>query len=201
MKRPIAELLMITLKPGAEAARRQSEHEAWQILRRKQGYVTHRVYEQLTDPLQHLVYSEWESKKAVDGARQHLRDTPLMRRARSTLASVPQRIIFDLIGPVTSTKGLELPKEGVAAMMMSRRAADDHTWQPRETQLWKVLSSQPGHITHLLLRGFDDPLLVGSLSHWLDGSAFEAALMQARNVAGETLPADTASALYRALPW
>src|SRR6266852_2274713 len=102
MKRPVAELLTLTVRAGAEEERAQCEREAWQILRRKQGYVTHRIYRHAADPLRRLVYSEWESKKAVDGARQHLHGTPLMRRARAALASAPQRVIMELVGALTS---------------------------------------------------------------------------------------------------
>lgn len=187
----------MTLKPGAEAERRQTEHEAWQILRRKQGYVTHRVYHQVDAPLQRLVYSEWESKKAVDGARQHLQGTPLMRRARSTLAAGLQRLVVDIVGPVTSTKGLELPEAAIAVTLMGRLTQPDGTWQSREAELWKLLSSRPAHITHVLFRGADDPLFVGSLSHWNDGAAFEAALAQVNTLGKEALPRDFAAVHYK----
>lgn len=175
MKRPIAELLTMTIKPGAEAERTQYEHEAWQILRRKQGYVTHRIYQRLGDPVQRLVYSEWESKKAADGARQHLQGTPLMRRARSVLTAAPHRLVVELVGPVTSTKGLDLPDGAVATSALTRLADNAGTWRDQEERLGKTLSSQPGHITHVLFRGFEDPLQVGSVSHWVDASAFETA--------------------------
>ncbi len=176
MKRPIAELLTMTLKAGAESERAQYEHEAWQILRRKQGYVTHRIYQHAAEPLQRLVYSEWEGVKAVDGARQHLQGTPLMRRARAALAAAPRRQLVELVGPITSTKGLDLPERAVAASAMTRLSSDDGTWRAQEEELWKTLSGQPGHITHVLFRGFDEPLFVGSISHWADAEAFEQAL-------------------------
>jgi heme-degrading monooxygenase HmoA len=184
MKRPIAELLTLQLKPDAASEHRQAEQETWQILRRKQGYVTHRIYQYASDPLQWLVYSEWESKKVVDGARQHLQATPLGRRARATLAKSPQRLILDLVGPVTSTKGLDLPESAVAATMMKRLPDDASTWHEREARLWMALSKQAGHITHVLFRGFDDPLLVGSLSHWSDASALDAALAHMNSIDG-----------------
>jgi heme-degrading monooxygenase HmoA len=197
MKRPIAELLTIHLKPDAASERRQAEQETWQILRRKQGYVTHRIYQHASDPLQWLVYSEWESKKAADGARQHLQATPLGRRARAALAKAPQRLVLDLVGPVTSTKGLDLPERAVAAMMMNRLADGASTWHEREVQLWTALSKQAGHITHVLFRGFDDPLLVGSLSHWLDASGLDAALAHMNSLEG--LPHDLACVRYTPL--
>jgi heme-degrading monooxygenase HmoA len=178
MKRPIAELLVITLNPGAEAERTHVEREAWQILRRKQGYVTHRIYRHLTNPLQRLVYSEWESAKAVDGARQYLQGTPLMRHARTTLAAAPQRSLLEMAGPITSTKGLDLPDGAVAANAVARLNAPTDSWREQEQSFWKTLASQPGHVTHVLLRGIDDRLVVGSFSHWADADVFQKALAQ-----------------------
>jgi heme-degrading monooxygenase HmoA len=176
MKRPIAELLVMTLNPGAEAERAHVEREAWQILRRKQGYVTHRIYRHLTNPLQRLVYSEWESTKAVDGARQHLQGTPLMRHARATLATAPQRSLLEIAGPLTSTKGLDLPDSAVAASAVARLNTLTDSWREKEQSLWKTLASQPGYVTHVLLRGIDDRLVAGSLSHWADADVFQKAL-------------------------
>jgi heme-degrading monooxygenase HmoA len=178
MKRPIAELLFMTLNAGGEAEQARAEHEAWQILRRKQGYVTHRIYQQLNNPLVRLAYSEWESTKAVDGARQHLQGTPLMRRARATLAGPPQRLVFEICGPITSTKGLDLAATAVAASGVARLKGPSDSWRVTEQKLWTLLASQPGHVTHVLLRGIADPLAVGSVSHWADAAAFQTALAQ-----------------------
>jgi heme-degrading monooxygenase HmoA len=178
MKRPIAEFLVMTLNAGGEIEQARSEHEAWQILRRKQGYVTHRIYQQLSNPLARLVYSEWESTKAVDGARQHLQGTPLMRRARAALAAPPQRLVFEIAGPITSTKGLDLGDTAVAASGLARLKAPVDVWRATEQKLWALLASQPGHVTHVLLRGISDPLVVGSVSHWADAAAFQTALAQ-----------------------
>ena len=175
-RRPIAELLIITLNAGTEAERAHVDHEAWQILRRKQGYITHRIYRHLTNPLQRLVYSEWEGVKAVDGARQHLQGTPLMRRARAALAAAPQRLVLEIAGPITSTKGLDLPDDAVAASAVARLKAPLDSWRVTEQEFWKTLASQPGHITHVLLRGVDDGSVVGSLSHWAGADAFQTAL-------------------------
>ncbi|HVO22304.1 MAG TPA: hypothetical protein VMW56_01605 [Candidatus Margulisiibacteriota bacterium] len=178
MKRPIAEFLVITLNPGAEAEQARAEHEAWQILRRKQGYVTHRIYRHLSNPLVRLVYSEWESTKAVDGARQHLQGTPLMRRARVTWAAPPQRQVFEISGPITSTKGLDLGDSAVAASGVGRLKPPGDTWRATEQKLWALLASQPGHVTHVLLRRIGEPLVIGSVSHWADAAAFQTALTQ-----------------------
>jgi heme-degrading monooxygenase HmoA len=178
MKRPIAELLIVALNAGAEAERMHVEHEIWQILRRKQGYVTHRLYCRVSDPLQRLVYSEWESTKAVDGARRHLQGTPLMRRARAALAAPPQRWALEITGPITSTKGLDLPGDAVAVSAVARLKAPMDSWRPKEQEFWKVLAAQPGHITHVLLHGIEDRSVVGSFSHWDDAGAFQRALDQ-----------------------
>jgi heme-degrading monooxygenase HmoA len=196
MKRPIAELLTMTLKAGAEAERGQYEREAWQILRRKQGYVTHRIYQQRDDPLARLVYSEWESKKTVDGARQYLQGTPLMRRARSVLANAPQRWVVELVGAITSTKGLDLPDSAIAVTAIGRLAADGGRWREAEEPLAKLLSGQPGHITHVLLRGFDQPTLAGSVSHWVDAEAFEKARAQLDGVTAGHFSEPVAYVLY-----
>jgi heme-degrading monooxygenase HmoA len=175
-KRPIAELLIMTVNAGAETERSHLDQEAWQILRRKPGYVTHRIYQHLSQPLQWLVYSEWESTKAADGARQHLQGKPLMRRARATLSAAPQRLVLELVGPITSTKGLDLADGAVAARLLTRLKLDASQWREKEQTLWQALSSQPGHVTHVLLRGLEDPLVVGSFSHWADAEAFQQAL-------------------------
>ncbi len=168
----------MTVNAGAEAERGHLEQEAWQILRRKQGYVTHRIYQHLSQPLQRLVYSEWESTKAVDGARQHLQGTPLMRRARATLSAAPQRLVLELAGPLTSTKGLDLPEGAVAVTLLAHLRPEVRQWREKEQAFWKTLSNQPGHVTHVLFRGLDDPLLVGSFSHWADANTFQQALAQ-----------------------
>jgi len=185
MKRPIAELLLMTLKPGTEAERAQSEHAAWQILRRKQGYVTHRIYLHTAQPLQRLVYSEWESKKAVDGARQYLQGTPLMRQARASLAAAPQRQIMEFVGPITSTKGLDLP-DGAIGALASEQTSDVAAWQTGAEQRWKILAHQAGHLTHVIWRSLDEGGTVGSFSHWSSAAAFQAALAQATASQGES---------------
>jgi heme-degrading monooxygenase HmoA len=203
MKRPIAELLIITLNAGSEAEQARAEHEAWQILRRKQGYVTHRIYQQLNNPLSRLVYSEWESTKAVDGARQHLQGTPLMRRARATLVGPPQRLVFEISGPITSTKGLDLEDSAIAANGLARLKAPSDSWRVTEQKHWALLASQPGHITHILLRGIGDPLVVGSISHWADSAAFQTALARGESTEGaaaaEALSGPVDYVLYKLL--
>ena len=174
MKRPIAELLTMTLNAGAESARTQHEQAAWQILRRKQGYVTHRIYSQIDNPLHRLVYSEWESKKAVDGARQYLQGTPLMRRARTLLAAAPQRTVVELVGHVTSTKGLDLAPGAVAVLATGRSQPNAEQWPQRVEELQRLFSTQPGHITHVLFRGLDaDATVVGFMAHWIDEATFQ----------------------------
>jgi heme-degrading monooxygenase HmoA len=192
MKRPIAELLTMTISADAESIRSQYEHEAWQILRRKQGYVTHRLYRGLTEPLQRLVYSEWESKKALDGARQHLQGTPLQRRARAALSVAPQRLLVELGGPVTSTKGLDLPSGAVAGNVLVRLAPRAEASHGADERLWKALSSQPGHLATVVFRGFEDPLLLGWLSHWADAELFEQARTHFEEIASSAAAAQPA---------
>ena len=184
MKRPIAEFVNVTLNAGSEAEHARFEHEAWQILRRKQGYVTHRIYQRLGSPLDRLVYSEWESAKAVDGARQPLQGTPLMRRARATIAGAPRRVLREIVGPITSTKGLDLGDGAIAASAIGHLKGATDSWRASEQELWKALASQPGHITHVLLRRIGEPLEVGSFSHWTDSQAFQAALARVDSAAG-----------------
>lgn len=175
MKRPVAELLTMTINAAAESVRTQYEHEAWQILRRKQGYITHRIYQGLEEPLHRLVYSEWESKKALDGARHHLQGTPLMRRARSALGAPPQRWVVELSGPVTSTKGLEVPAGAIATYVFLWLANNGKSSPAREEKLWKALGAEGGHVATVVFHGLDDPLLLGWFSHWADAGAFEKA--------------------------
>jgi len=175
MKRPIAELVTVCLQADAQAAHTRVEHELWQILRRKQGYVTHRVYEQEDDPLRRLVYSEWESKKALDGALQQVQTTPLTRQARAACSAAPQRTVVELVGPVTSTKGLHLPEGATAVTALCRLTEDAAGWQEQAALLWRSLSQEPGHVAHVLFRGFEDPGLVGSLSLWADQASVDRA--------------------------
>ena len=183
MKRPIAELLTMTINAGAESARAQYEHEAWQILRRKQGYITHRIYQGLEQPLERLVYSEWDSKKALDGARQHLQGTPLMRRGRSALTAAPQRWVVELGGPVTSTKGLEVPSGSIAASVFLWLPSNGQNASGREEKVWKALSAQAGHLATVVFHGFDDPLFLGWLAHWTDAAAYEQARVHFAEIA------------------
>ncbi len=187
MKRPIAELLSVAVRAGAESERTQYDHEAWQILRRKQGYVTHRIYYVATAPLQRLIYSEWDGRKAVDGARQHLQGTPLERRARAVLTTAPERLVVELVGPLTSTKGLDLPEGSIAARAVGRLVRDGSTWRAREERMWQALAASAGHITHVVFRGFQDPLFVGSFSHWTDGDAFEKARVEIDPIAEDAI--------------
>lgn len=176
MKRPIAELRIMAVPAGAEAEWLRDEHEMWQILRRKQGYVTHRIYQALREAAQRLVYSEWDSKKALDGARQQFQGTPLARRMRAALAAPPERSVVELVGPITSTKGLDLPETAVAVTAITHLPADVANAADRHARLGKLLASQPGHITHVLFRGFDDPALLGAFSHWQDATGVENAV-------------------------
>ena len=173
MKRPIAELLTLSINAGAEATRAQYEHEAWQILRRKDGYVTHRLYRNLTAPLQQLVYSEWTSKKALEGARQHLQGTALTRRARSALSVAPRQIVVEIGGPVTSTKGLDLPPQAVAVTLFARLAGSGNQWPAHEEAVWREIAAHEGHLASIVFHGFDDAALVGWLSHWADAAALD----------------------------
>jgi heme-degrading monooxygenase HmoA len=195
MKRPIAEWLTLTLHTGMESEHLQHEHELWQILRRKQGYVTHRLYQSLSNPLHCLIYSEWDSSKAVDGARHNLQGTPLMRRLRSLMTGAPQRTVFDIIGPVTSTKGLDLPAEAAAVSVVAHLTGDAVAWRGTEHTVWTTLSAEVGHITHVLLRGTSDRTLVAWLSHWSNEEAARQAVERANTLvppgafAGEPLQA------------
>ena len=186
MKRPIAELRTMTLHAGVEAAWLRDEHEAWQILRRKPGYVAHHLYQAVHEKQQRLVYSEWETKKALDGARQFLQGTPLARRARAALAAPPERLIVELIGPVTSTKGLDLPDTAVAVTAVARLAATSAVTQEQHATLGRNLASQPGHITHVLFHGFDDPTLIGAFSYWQDAAALEKGIASANGLDAST---------------
>ena len=179
MKRPIAEFQTMTLQAGTEAAWLRDEHESWQILRRKPGYIAHHLYQAVHERQQRLVYSEWETKKALDGARQFLQGTPLARRIRTTLAAPPERLIVELVGPVTSTKGLDLPQTAVAVTATVRLSATTAITHEQHAALGKSLATQAGHITHVMFRGFDDPALVGMFSYWQDATALEKAIASA----------------------
>jgi quinol monooxygenase YgiN len=184
MKRPIAEFWTLTIQPDAAAEWLQHAHEAWEILRRKQGYVIHRLYGGIQEPQQRLLYSEWESKKALDGARQYLQSTPLMRRARSALTAPPQRLVVELVGPITSTKGLALPADAIAVRATTRFSGDAATWRLEEEQLWKALAAHPAHLSHVLFRGFDDASVAGAFSHWVDATAVETARVEMDQLTG-----------------
>lgn len=188
----------MTLKAGAEVERAQHEQAAWQILRRKQGYVTHRVYQDSNEPQRRLVYSEWESAKAVDGARQHLQGLPLMRRARATLTAAPQRLVVELVGPITSTKGLDLSPDAEAVCALGRLSAVPDDWRVREEQLSKLIAAQPGYVTAVVFRGFTDALVVGSFSHWANAAAAATAGAEiARATGGDPLVTPVQCVRYR----
>jgi heme-degrading monooxygenase HmoA len=199
MKRPIAEFRTMTLQ-ATEAEWLRDEHETWQILRRKPGYVTHHLYQALPEQPQRLVYSEWENSKALDGARQLLQGTPLVRRARAALVAPPARMVVELIGPVTSTKGLDLPATAVAVTAMTRIQADTPGAQERHAKLGKTLTDQPGHITHVLFRGFHDATLVGAFAHWQDLATLDKAIASVNGLSPAELLPELAYVRYRPLP-
>jgi len=182
MKRPIAELRTVTVHAGAEAEWLRAEHEAWQILRRKPGYVAHHLYQAVHAPQQRLVYSEWESTKALDGAGHFIQGTPLARRGRAAIDAVPERLLVELVGPVTSTKGLDLPQAAIAATAVAQLPEAATGAQESHATLGKFLANQPGHITHVLFRGFNDPTLMGVFSHWTDMTSLDAALASLREL-------------------
>ena len=166
----------MTVQNGQEADWLRDEHEMWQILRRKPGYIVHHLYQAVHERQHRLVYSEWESKKALDGARQLLQNTPLGRRARAMLTAAPEHLAVELVGPVTSTKGLDLPQSAVAMTAVARLSAPPSGAHERHDQLGKIMASQPGHVTHVLFRGFEDPTVVGAFSHWQDLAALDTAI-------------------------
>ena len=85
MKRPIAELLVMTVNAGAEVERGRLEHEAWQILRRKQGYVTHRIYQHLDNPL----LQDWTTPFQVPPF-QEIKPEHFLPALKDALADLPQ---------------------------------------------------------------------------------------------------------------
>jgi len=176
MKRRIAELRTVMLRAGAEPQWFRDEHETWQILRRKPGYVTHHLYQDKQQPQHRLVYSEWESKKTLEGARQFLGGTALGRRLRATLSGAPERLVVELVGPITSTKGLDLPENAIAATAVTRLPSSGSGTSDPHTTLGNHLAAKVGHITHLLFRGFEDPEVVGLISYWQDAAVFDAAI-------------------------
>jgi len=176
MKRPIAELRTLLVRTGAEAEWLRDEQEVWQILRRKPGYATHHLYRASREHEQRLVYSEWESKKALDGARQFLGGTPLGRRLQATLSAGPERMAVELLGPVTSTKGLDLPDGALAATAIVRLPPSTTLTPEQYTAVGKQLMKQTGHLTQVLFRGFDQPAVVGVLCYWQDTAALERAI-------------------------
>ncbi len=185
----------MSINAGAEATHAQYEHAAWEILRRKQGYVTHRRYRDLATPLQRLVYSEWQSRKALDGARQHLQGTPLMRRRRATLTGAPRQLVVEISGPVTSTKGLELGPEAVAVTAMAHVTNGAGGWQAHAEAVWKEIAALAGHLSTVVFQGFDDAALIGWLSHWTDAAALERARAAFEGIASRYAPAPLATPL------
>lgn len=175
----------MTVQDGTEAEWLRAEHETWQILRRKPGYVTHHIYQGARDRAERLVYSEWESKKALDGARQFLQGTPLARRTRFAL---PKRLVVELVGPVTSTKGLDLPETAVAMTTVAQLLAPTPGAPEQHPKLAKLLASESGHLTQVMFRGFDDPSLVGVFSHWQDLPTLEHAIASLNSLEPADLP-------------
>ncbi len=182
-KRPVAEFIEEHLAPEHERDHATVLREMWGILRRKQGYIVHRIYQHAEEPLIWLVYAEWESRQAANGARQRLQETPLFRRARSTITGTSIRSFLELSGAVTSTKGLDLDQGAVAVLDHARRTALDTGWRDIEQAFWKQAEAQTGYLAHVTFRGIDDERTVGALSHWISDSAYEAANQQLASTA------------------
>jgi quinol monooxygenase YgiN len=170
------------VRPETTKERTLCDREMWEILRRKQGYVTHRRYCREDASNIWLLYSEWESKRMADGARQLLQATPLYRRGQTMLIEPASRLSVELIGTATSTKGLELSDEAIAAVWRARIRVAQSAVRAAEEAWWKLLAAQSGHLNHVLFRIFDDPLELGAMSHWESRAAFEDAIAASRSV-------------------
>src|SRR5271154_1884692 len=102
--RSVIELQRLEVKPESADEALRLIRELWEILRRKQGCVTHRLYH-APDRSHWLAYSEWQSLPQLSGARRELARSPLYRRLHSMLAQSSERA-NEPFGSVLSTHGV-----------------------------------------------------------------------------------------------
>ena len=75
-----------------------------------------------------------------------------------------------------SSSRLTEPETAIAATAVARLLGPPSAAQERHAKLGTILAHQPGHLTHVLFRGFDDPAVLGAFSHWQDATALDKAI-------------------------
>lgn len=114
--------------------------ELWEILRRKKGCITHRLYHAEDDDRLWLVCSEWESLAELAGARRELARSPLYRRLHATLDGSSERA-YEPFGAVRSSRGAG----GVQAALV----IDFETQPDNPEEALAFLREAPGQLAHI----------------------------------------------------
>lgn len=117
--------------------------ELWEILRRKKGCLTHRLYRAEGKEGLWLVCSEWESLAELAGARRELARSPLYRRLHSMLSASSERA-YEPFGAVRSSRGAG----GVQAMLV----IDFETAPDDAEKALDFLREAPGYLAHIEMR-------------------------------------------------
>lgn len=165
--RAVIELQRLEAKPENADEAIRLVRELWEILRRKQGCVVHRLYRSASERLRWLAYSEWQSLPQLSGARRELARSPLYRRMHSMLASSSERV-NEPFGPVLSIHGIGFGPETAALLIRFEQSPEE------PAQAIGFIRELSGYVSHITMREVGAPDALVCLAHF-DSAANAAA--------------------------
>jgi quinol monooxygenase YgiN len=169
--RAVIELQRLEVKPESADEAIRLVRELWEILRRKQGCVVHRLYRAPGERLRWLGYSEWQSLPQLSGARRELARSPLYRRMHSMLAQSNERA-HEPFGPVLSIHGVSFGPETAALIIRFEQSPDE------PAQAMAFVRELAGYVSHITMRELGAPDALVCLAHF-DSAANAAAAVSA----------------------
>lgn len=143
--RAVIELQRLEVKPESADEALRLIRELWEILRRKQGCVAHRLYHAPSDRLHWLAYSEWQSLPQLSGARRELARSPLYRRLHSMLSQSSERA-NEPFGSVLSTHGVSFGPDTAALIVRFEKGPEE------PVQALSFMAELTGYISHITMR-------------------------------------------------
>ena len=170
--RPVVELQRLEIKRDNADEALRLIRELWEILRRKQGCVTYRLYHSPDDRSRWMAYSEWQSLPQLSGARRELARSPLYRKMHSMLAQSSERV-HEPFGTVLSTHGVSFGSETTAVVARFEKSPAE----PADAMAF--LQELSGYVSHITMRelGASDVLVcVAHFDSAANASAAESAI-------------------------
>jgi quinol monooxygenase YgiN len=166
--RPVVELQRLEVKPDSADEALRLLRELWEILRRKQGCVVHRLYHSPDDRSRWLAYSEWQSLPQLSGARRELARSPLYRKMHSMLAQSSERV-HEPFGAVLSTHGVSFGPETTAVVARFEKSPDE------PAHALEFLQELSGYVSHITMRELGAPEVLVCVAHFDSGANAAAA--------------------------